>query len=45
MAMNEEVGLPQLRKVARKGEQELDIPALGRDPAGMRFDHIVKPQL
>ena len=45
VAMNEKMRLPQRADIARKGEQQLDIPALGRDPAGMGFDHIVKAEL
>src|SRR5260370_33145831 len=44
MAMDEEMRLLGHPEVARKGEQQLDVPALRRDPAGLRFDHVVKAQ-
>ena len=42
--MNEEMSLRGPGKVAGKGEQQLDVPPLRRDPAGLRFDHVVKAQ-
>ncbi len=32
-------------EVPGKGEQQLDVPALGRDPTRQRLDYIVKVQL
>ena len=44
MAMDEEMRFLGHREVAGKGEEQLDVPALGCDPAGLRFDHVVKAQ-
>src|SRR5271166_6330944 len=44
MAMDEEMRCLGHRKVTGKGKEQLDVPALGSDPAGLRFDHIVKAQ-
>src|SRR4051794_36244705 len=44
VAMDEKMRLVGHGEVARKGKQQLDVPALRRDPARLRFDHVVKSQ-
>src|SRR5205823_982820 len=44
MAVDEEVRLLGDGEAAGEGKQQLDVPPLGCDPPGLRFDHIMEAQ-
>ena len=45
MAMDEQMRAPRLGQVTSEREELLDIETFRRDPAGARFDHVMKTQL
>ena len=45
MAMYKKMPATRPDDIPSEVEQPLDVPALGRDPIGIRLDHIVKSKL